>query len=89
MHLFAGSGHTDQRYHFGVGQGSVDKSLEHFWELAQEVGGERHDHLAAGEDLPAGQVSVRSQHLGQHGAGVCDAQRFDVLRLANGVDRGG
>lgn len=60
MHSFPGAGQAGQGYDFGVGHGPVDEPLKHFWGLAEQVRGERHDHVTAGENLPAGQVLVRS-----------------------------
>ena len=58
--------------------------------LAEQVRGHCHDHVAAGENLPPGQVAVISQNLVQQGAGVPDAKRLWVFpAAASGVDGDG
>ena len=57
--LFAGAGHADQGDHFRILQGPTDQKIERSGVLAEEVRGQFHEYVAAGEHLPPGQFPVR------------------------------
>ena len=56
-------GHTDQGHDLGVGQGPVHQALEHLRLLPEELRGQGHDQVAAGEHLAPGQVALGAEHL--------------------------
>ena len=60
---FPRPGHADQGDDLGVGQGPVHQALEHLGALAEDVRGQGHDEVPAGEDLAPGQVALGTEHV--------------------------
>ncbi len=89
--LFAGAGHADQGDHFGVRQRPADQQIEGPGVLAVQVGGQRHEQMAAAEHLPPGQLPVRPRASRRASAGRSSSVSCGggPTSLAARVDGGG